>query len=122
MGTELILLFETNILAFIMKTAIAIFCLFFTLANAVPQQYYYGRSNRSYYSRPKPATYGVPPGSCFEGKQKACAAQFGSPGKIASYDCGGWCGLCDLCSTPQAANVPECETLCLRSCKMYQSL
>ena len=62
--------------------------------------------------RPKPATYGVQPGSCFEGKRKACAAQFGSPGKIASYDCGGWCGLCDLCSTPQAANVPECDTFC----------
>merc|ERR1711936_1103977 len=92
MGTELILLFETNILTFIMKIAIAIFCIFLTVANAVPQRYYYGRSNRSYYSRPKPATYGVQPGSCF--------------------DCGGWCGLCDLCSPPQAANVPECETFC----------
>merc|ERR1711893_8012 len=112
MGTELILLFATNILPFIMKTAIAIFCLFLAVANAVPQRYYYGRSNRSYYSRPKPATYGIQPDSCFEGRKKACAAQFGGPAKIASYNCKGWCGLCDLCGTPQAANVPECGTFC----------
>ena len=61
--------------------------------------------------RPKPATYGIQTDPCFEGRKKACKVQFGV-GEIASYNCEGWCGLCDLCSTPQAANVPECGTFC----------
>merc|ERR1712200_232761 len=107
MGHRTNLMFKQHLQTFNMKTATAIFCLFLAVANAVPKQYF--------YSNPisKPGVYGVPPSGdpCFEGRLQACKTQF-EVGKIASHNCKGWCGLCDLCNTPQAANVPECGTIC----------
>merc|ERR1711893_558468 len=111
MGHRTNLMFEQHMKGSNMKTATAIFCLFLAVVNAVPQQYFYAHSN----SIPMPGVYGVSPSEsgdpCFEGRKQACKVQFGV-GEIASYNCEGWCGLCDLCGTPQAANVPECFTFC----------
>ena len=45
---------------------------------------------------------------CFPQRCQACRESFGGLGSIASYDCAGECGLCDLClGTPNI--VPDCD-------------
>merc|ERR1711913_47825 len=47
---------------------------------------------------------------CFEGRIQACRAHF--KGQTATYNCAGFCGLCELCGTEQTVNVGECLTYC----------
>ena len=49
---------------------------------------------------------------CVEEQKEACRSQFGDLGGASTFTCDGMCGLCDLCTTPQAADVPQCATYC----------